>query len=624
MTSPIRQFMTISIVGMTILILSLLYFHVDLGRDYLEVHLGTHNKNLAIVLRNSLLAEGLEDVLVEGRDELPESILQSITVTLERELRWVHVVKVKVYSKNAVVIFSTMQEEIGESAESNKGVLSSLNGEAVSSMVDRDDMNEFDNRIETKSIHQQYIPIENHLNGDIIGVFEIYTDTASIIADLNIKQRNVFWTIGAILAAFYIALAWSFLSTHRLLKTETRQRRKYLDQLQGIHKELGKRVEERTAELQQSEARLQSIMDNVPEAIITCDSYYVIQSINNSAQSLFKDNEPNLIGSDFNNIVSGSSKPVQLTLEDDGHKMLILKRKDGTVFPADIWVGPIELSKGVTSYIVVIHDMTAQLKAQEEIETTRQQYFHQEKMAAIGQLAAGILHEVGNPIAAIAGAAADMKLAIAGGSKSDNGSSFDDVVDQNVKLIDEQTSRLAKITHEIADFASPNLRQRELIDINALLRSTAQILTYDQRFHAKEMDIQLDRNLPAIVAVADQLTQVFMNLLINSIDASNTVENSEGRILVKSQMDGDRVHILVQDFGEGMSQEILGHALEPFFTTKPVGKGTGLGLSLCNTIVQAHGGDLRIDSEEGKGTTVHVYLPIDIAEQNLSSDELVS
>ena len=193
----------------------------------------------------------------------------------------------------------------------------------------------------------------------------------------------------------------------------------------------------------------------------------------------------------------------------------------------------------------------------------------------------------------------------------------DESVSQNVRLIDEQTSRLAKITREIADFASPKPRQRELLDLNGLLRSTAQILSYDKRFRDTEMDIQLDKNLPAIVAVSDQLTQVFMNLLINAIDASQNEESNQSYILIQSQMHGDQVHVIIKDRGEGVSKDLLDHLTEPFFTTKPEGKGTGLGLSLCSTIIKAHGGELGIESEIGKGTTVHVYLPIDLPEQDL-------
>jgi PAS domain S-box-containing protein len=743
MSPSLRQFMIISIIGMTILLVSLLYFHVELSEGYLKVHLDTQNKNLAIVLRNSLLAEGLETVLLKTKQELSDSEREQITKTLERELRWVPVVKVKVYSKDAMVLFSTKQDETGQSAINNKGVQISLAGTAVSGLVHRNHINDFDNHVEILSLHQQYIPIKNHLSGEVLGAFEIYTDVSLILNNLEGKQKIIFWSIGGILVTFYLSLAFSFFGTHRLLRKETLQRQKHLNELQSIHSELEQRVEQRTAELdkskqflqsvidgigspllvirpdfsialmnkaavklipadqdianyrycyqvshrqnkpcsgadhpcsfaqvmqdgctvrvrhthydannrpmlvdlvstplysptgefegvievehditqlvqmqaglEQSEARLQAIMKNVPDAIVTCDSSYVIQSNNLAAQSLFNGKEEDLNGTKFTRFISDDNLKI-FQPENMGRKLSMLKALDGKEFPADIWIGPLEFSDGVSSCIAVIRDITKRLQAQSELETTRQQYFHQEKMAAIGQLAAGILHEVGNPIAAIAGAASELKSINVCGRNPVGDCPFEESVSENINLIDEQTIRLAKITSEIADFASPKPRDRELLDLNGLLQSTARLLSYDQRFSAIEMDLQLDRNLPAIVGVADQLTQVFMNLLINAMDASAMVDGKKHTIQLKTQRDGDRVQISVKDRGQGMSKETLGHVLEPFYSTKPVGKGSGLGLSLCDTIVLAHGGVLNFDSELGKGTTVDVYLPIDLKE----------
>ncbi|MDH3635720.1 MAG: ATP-binding protein, partial [Gammaproteobacteria bacterium] len=282
----------------------------------------------------------------------------------------------------------------------------------------------------------------------------------------------------------------------------------------------------------------------------------------------------------------------------------VFKRIDGTEFPSDLWVGPLEKTNGDSSYIVVVHDITGRLQAQRELETTRQQFFHQDKMAAIGQLAAGILHEVGNPIAAIAGAVSAVQHSYTSADQ-------DDELSRNIDLINEQILRLGKITREIADFSSPKPRERELLDLNELLRSTAGLLSYDRRFSSIGVQLQLDKNLPAIVGVADQLTQVFMNLLINAMDACAAIDLEEDCIVIKSELEGNRVHVCVQDYGPGMSKEVLGHVMELFFTTKPVGKGSGLGLSLCDTIVREHGGEMSIESEEGKGAQVHVILPID-------------
>jgi PAS domain S-box-containing protein len=459
--------------------------------------------------------------------------------------------------------------------------------------------------------------------GEIIGVFEIYTDISNILENLNSKQETMFWSMAGILAVFYLALTTSFMGNIKLLRNETRQRQDHLAELHAIHSDLERRVEERTAELDHSKQFLQAIMDNVPDAILTCDSDFVIQSINSSAIRLFDSKESDLIERNLKSLFASDSNVNILKPGISVQKEVILKRIDETEFPADLWIGPFELVDQSSSYIVVVHDITSRTQAQRELEATRQQYFHQEKMAAIGQLAAGILHEVGNPIAAIAGATSELKNLYAGKDLVVDSDSIDDAVSNNIEVIDEQTTRLGKIIREIADFASPKPRDREMLDLNGLLQSTTRVLAYDQRFRSIELDLQLDKNLPAIIGVADQLTQVFMNLLINAMDACSTISGDKERIILKSQLDGDRVHIYVKDNGHGMPKETLGHVLEPFYTTKAVGKGSGLGLSLCETIVLAHGGVLEINTKEGKGTTVHVFLPIDLNGHMPESNEAV-
>jgi PAS domain S-box-containing protein len=746
MTSLLRQFMVISIVGMTLILATLIYFHFELSKEYLRAHLDSHNKNLSVILHNSLLADGLEDALVDGGSTLSPTMLARITSILEQNLRWVPVIKVKIYGRDSTVLFSTKTEEIGASAKGNEGVQKALTGIAVSGQVHPNHLNEFDNIIEVSDLHQQYIPIRARQSGEIIGVLETYLNVHEVVKGVEARQRTMFWLIAGILVMFYLALAAIFLSTLSMLKNETKQRQAHLRELNEIHADLEQRVEERTAELAhaknflqsiidgianpilvirpdftialmnrqaksfipadqdeenykycyqishrldkpcsdsdhpcsftevmqggsparvrhthydadnkpmivdllttplysadgefegvievehdvtqlvemqagliESEARLQATMDNVPDAILTCDSSYCIESSNLSARRLFQGEESELVGRNLIEFFLDEEALDTVKVKIASQQQTTLKRTDGTEFPADVWIGPLEIGKGDSSYIVVVRDVSSWIQTQHELDTSRQQYFHRDKMVAIGQLAAGILHEVGNPIAAIAGAAAEFKQNFGGAGK-------DERAKKNIELIDEQITRLGKITREIADFASPKPRERELLDLNGLLRSTTRLLTYDQRFSSIGVKLDLDKNLPAIVGVADQLTQVFMNLLINAMDACSAKESGANCIVLKSKFDGNRVQVCVQDFGTGMSKDTLEHVMEMFYTTKPVGKGSGLGLSLCDTIVRAHEGTLTIESKLGKGTHVHVNLPIDLSDRDSAKDKAV-
>jgi two-component system NtrC family sensor kinase len=278
---------------------------------------------------------------------------------------------------------------------------------------------------------------------------------------------------------------------------------------------------------------------------------------------------------------------------------------------------PIEITRDdeVGHLMGAVNNMAHILDAREnELLLERQKYFHHEKMAAIGVLAAGISHEIGNPIAAIAGVAQEMidcrdwekgqdkKIERCGGCQPD--------------LIYSQTVRLAAITREISEFASPRAAEPQLLDLNAQLRSSTSLIRYDKRLDRVDLQLDLDSQLPAIHGVADQLTQVIMNLLINAMDALEGIEDRPRTIVVSTGSDEQQVWILISDNGCGISQVSLNRVFEAFFTTKPAGKGTGLGLSLCYSIVRANGGTIEIESELGVGTQVNVFFPLNPSPQN--------
>ena len=224
MTSLLRQSTIISLAGTTLLLAVLIYFHVELGKEYLREHLDSHNKNLAVVLRNSLLAGGLEDELLAGGRSLSAEALELIEQTLERELQWVPVVKVKVYGPDSSVLYSTKIEEIGGSAAENDAVRRALAGESVSGQVHSNHLNEFDNVIEIEHLHQQYIPIIPRTGGEVLGVFETYLNVYEVAKNVEARQRTMFGWIALLLTLFYVGLAVTFLRTHRRLRAESGQR----------------------------------------------------------------------------------------------------------------------------------------------------------------------------------------------------------------------------------------------------------------------------------------------------------------------------------------------------------------------------------------------------------------
>lgn len=265
---------------------------------------------------------------------------------------------------------------------------------------------------------------------------------------------------------------------------------------------------------------------------------------------------------------------------------------------------PVTRHDEVGELMEAVNHMAADIEEHEkQLAIERQKFFHQEKMAAIGSLAAGVAHEIGNPIAAISGLAQAMDDAQRQGTcPNPNPECHPD-------LILSQTFRLSQITRQISDFATPHKAERELLDLNELIRSTSTLIRYDRRFRHIELQLNLDSQLPAVYCVGDQIIQVMMNLLINAADAGEGASGRAPRITVTTNARDGKVSVTVEDNGCGMDEQTLRRAMDPFFTTKPTGKGTGLGLALCKSIAEAHRGELHIESAPNAGTRVRLTLP---------------
>lgn len=251
-----------------------------------------------------------------------------------------------------------------------------------------------------------------------------------------------------------------------------------------------------------------------------------------------------------------------------------------------------------------VNQMQSDLRNRErQLEMSRQQRFHQEKMAAVGSLAASIAHEINNPIAAITGVAQEMRTAQQQGTPG------------LADLILEHAQRIARITRQVSDLAAPQSAHLQWVDVNGLARRTCNFVCYDQRLRGVEIDLELDSQLPAYYGVPDEISQIVMNLLLNAADAVAVVTGRRPRIVLSTRAeDGDLV-LAVSDNGAGMSEATRVHAFDEGYTTKP--NGSGLGLFICKSLVEARGGAIELESTPGAGSTVRLRLP----QQSETADE---
>lgn len=242
--------------------------------------------------------------------------------------------------------------------------------------------------------------------------------------------------------------------------------------------------------------------------------------------------------------------------------------------------------------------MTGELKSREQaLHEAHAQLVHSEKMAAFGQLGAGIAHEVKNPLAGILGIT---QLSL---RKAEP----DSILQKNLLTIEKETRRCKTIIENLLKFARQEKVEFTPVDMNGVLEDAIAIVAHQLGMHQITLEKELMDGLPRVSGNANQLEQVFMNFMINSQQA---MEDQAGTVRVVSRLSNDgRVEIAISDNGPGIPDEIQPKIFEPFFTTKPAGKGSGLGLSVSYGIIKDHHGDIRVESKVGKGTTFVVSLP---------------
>jgi len=252
----------------------------------------------------------------------------------------------------------------------------------------------------------------------------------------------------------------------------------------------------------------------------------------------------------------------------------------------------------VNSVVVVMTDITDAALMQAKLA-------HAERMATIGRLVAGVAHEVNNPLAAILGFT-DLLLEnpqVPGNARED------------LQIILQETQRTKDIVQDLLSFARQRPVKRELAQINAVLRQTTKLRSYDFVSHGVEVVEEYDEHLPAVMGDAQQLQQVFLNLLNNAYDATEE-SGRRGKIQLKTGREGDWVEVIIRDNGTGIAD--VERIFDPFYTTKQTGKGTGLGLSICYGIVRAHGGEIQCwNNADGYGSTFSIRVPA--ASQNAAA-----
>jgi two-component system NtrC family sensor kinase len=231
-----------------------------------------------------------------------------------------------------------------------------------------------------------------------------------------------------------------------------------------------------------------------------------------------------------------------------------------------------------------------------EEQRLREQLIHSERLSAIGQLVAGVAHELNNPLQSVIGFA---ELMMRGESRPD--------ARRDLERVRTESERAAKIVRNLLAFVRRSTLERSVVDLNDIVRATLALKTFD--FEAASLDVRADYapDLP-IIASREEIQQVVLNLVLNAEHATREA-TARGTIRVRTGSTGGFAWVEVADNGPGVPQELAGRIFEPFFTTKTVGQGTGLGLSISLGITEAHGGSLTLVPSE-RGAAFLLKLPV--------------
>jgi two-component system sensor kinase FixL len=364
---------------------------------------------------------------------------------------------------------------------------------------------------------------------------------------------------------------------------------------------------------------LDVLMDAAVDAIIIVDAKGEILRFNRAAQEMFVYTAEQACGRNVSMLMSdlhgnkhdeyikryldtGQARVIGKVREETGMK------SDGSTFPMKLSVGEIKGDEGRgdggSQFISIIHDLSEKRAGEEKVRQLEEQLLHADRLVILGELTAGIAHEINQPLTAIAAYADAGRHLVqrSGGGNPDN-------LHVICERIAEQSRRAAEVVQRLRKLVRTGSVSKARHDINEIIRNTILLFDYEVKKRRLKLDFFPSAGIDILYVDDIQIQQILVNLVKNGLDAMSAAEQKEGRITIQVKKVGKVVAIEVQDNGSGVSQADRRHLFESFFTTKP--KGVGLGLSICKNIAAAHGGNLRYESPVEGGSRFTLTLPLE-------------
>ncbi len=369
-------------------------------------------------------------------------------------------------------------------------------------------------------------------------------------------------------------------------------------------------------ELRRRNAFFHNLIDSSVDSIIAADMKGSIILFNQGAQSLLGYSEKEAISSLHvtglyqENVAYELIKRMRSNEFGGKGKLLrheiIVKHKDGHDIPVSFSGGIIYDKGQEIATFGIFTDMRAILQIEEDLEHTHNMLIQSEKMAGLGRLAAGVAHEINNPMSGIMLYANLIQEALG----------EDDPLQEDLQTIIRESERCKVIVADLLEFSHQTTYEMDLIDPNAVVRKTLGVLKNQPLFHNIEIVLDLEESILPIFGNSMRLNQVIMNIVVNAAQAMEG--HGALHIITRTRANQDIDEIQITDTGPGIEENLLEKIFDPFFTTKATGEGTGLGLSVSYAIVKEHKGSIRVTSSPGDGATFTLRFPAVM--ENLSGE----
>jgi PAS domain S-box-containing protein len=363
--------------------------------------------------------------------------------------------------------------------------------------------------------------------------------------------------------------------------------------LQRYNEALEEKVVERTREIEQAKVYIESLLENANDVIYTLDVDLQFTYVNGKVESWGYRKE-DLIGKPYLSLLSKRfrSRYLRETLDMSAKQVYEVEiiSRHGELRSVLVSVAPLmDEAGGQQGVLGIARDITERKQLEQQVQNS-------ERLASIGQLAAGVAHEINNPLGGILNCLYNIR----------KGTLTPERVQEYLHFMEDGLQRVQRIVRQLLDFSQQRELELALADLHPILDRVAVLTEHVFIERQAVLKKQYDETLPQLLVDAPMIEQVIMNLVLNAVQSLQ----KGGYVSLKTRKYEDACEIVIEDNGCGIASHVRPHIFDPFFTTKGTGEGTGLGLSVSLGIVQRHGGEMVVESEEGKGTRFVVRLPL--------------